>query len=138
MKTRDQFGAIPVAEDHEGRLLVLLLTSRETKRWVIPKGWPMKRRTPAQAAAREAFEEAGVRGTTSETPIGSYSYLKRLPSGGSVPCRVTVFLLDVQKELRKWPEKGQRVRQWFNPVEAAELVQEAELADLLRGLGETV
>jgi 8-oxo-dGTP pyrophosphatase MutT (NUDIX family) len=132
MKIRDQFGVVPVSQEQGWGLQVLLVTSRETRRWVIPKGWPMHHLSPAQAGAREALEEAGVAGKTSEEAIGSYVYQKRLEMGGFITCRVTVFLLHVNKEYRHWPEKAQRRRQWFAPEVAASLVQEPELAKLLR------
>lgn len=76
-----QIAALPLTVGDDGNVRVLLLTSRETKRWVIPKGWPMKGRKPYEAAAQEALEEAGVIGHTKKNPIGSYVYFKRRDSG---------------------------------------------------------
>ena len=113
---------------------VLLLTSRQTGRWVIPKGWPMAGRKPPQAAVREAYEEAGVIGVIVHGgPVGHYRYQKRLRTGKFVTCEVAVFLLRVQTELIDWPERNQRVRAWFSPRVAATLVRERNLAKLLLG-----
>ena len=65
-------------------LKILLITSRDTGRWVIPKGWPMRNRSNAQAAAREAYEEAGLRGDVSERSVGIYTYLKALATGRQI------------------------------------------------------
>jgi uncharacterized protein Yka (UPF0111/DUF47 family)/8-oxo-dGTP pyrophosphatase MutT (NUDIX family) len=114
---------------------VLLITSRETKRWVIPKGNPENGLPPHAAAALEAEEEAGVRGAVCPTPLGSYRYRKRRPSGASVMLDVDVFPLAVRDELATWKEAGQRERRWFTLAEAAEAVEEEDLADLIRSFG---
>jgi 8-oxo-dGTP pyrophosphatase MutT (NUDIX family) len=129
-----QFAALPLRW-LGGRLQVLLITSRETRRWVIPKGWPMADLAPPDCAAREAFEEAGVEGNASTTPLGHYHYEKRLKNGGYRRCRVEVFALDVTRELDDWPEAGQRGRRWFDLAGAALAVEEAELAALIHRLG---
>ncbi|MFL5256197.1 MAG: NUDIX hydrolase [Rhodopila sp.] len=109
----------------------MLLTSRDTGRWVIPKGWPMKGRKPAQVASQEAYEEAGLIGQIiGKRPVGSYHYEKRLAKT-SVLCEVCVFLLRVEQQLDDWPEKGQRKTRWFNAVEAARLVNEGGLAEII-------
>lgn len=134
-KAREQVAALPVALGGDGRPRVMLLTSRETRRWVIPKGWPIPGLTPRDAAAREAYEEAGlVGGVVHERPIGTYRYEKRLGSGRTVTCEVAVYLFHVDRQLDEWPEKGQRRTRWFGPTEAASLVAEAELAALLLGV----
>jgi 8-oxo-dGTP pyrophosphatase MutT (NUDIX family) len=92
----------------------------------------MKGRAAHEAAGREAFEEAGLKGEVGHRPIGFYSYDKKLRSGNVVPCRVEVFPMQVREERRTWPEAAQRERAWFSPEEAAELVWEPELADLIR------
>ncbi len=114
-----------------GRAEVLLVTSRDTGRWVLPKGWPMPGRSPARTAAREAFEEAGVLGRVAQTPIGSFHYRKILDDGSSLPCRVEVFPLAVRRLLRDFPERRQRVRKWMTMAKAAARVAEPELRDLL-------
>ncbi|CAN5330013.1 NUDIX hydrolase [soil metagenome] len=114
-----------------GALEIMLVSSRETRRWVIPKGWPMKGKRDHQAAAQEAYEEAGLDGRIVEQPIGDYPYLKRLKSGAARAVTVDVFPLEVTGEHALWPEKGQRTLQWMSPVEAALAVQEPELRDLI-------
>ena len=114
-------------------LEVLLVSSRETGRWVIPKGWPMKGRKPHAAAALEAFEEAGVTGTISKLPIGTYNYDKRLSDGDVITCTVEVFPMRVDVELADWPEREQRTRQWFSLTAAAEAVDEEGLKRLISG-----
>ena len=109
----------------------MLITSRDTGRWIIPKGWPEKKLAPAELAAREAFEEAGLVGRTGERPFGSYRYEKRLRSGKSTLCNVDVYLFEVDEQLDDWPERGQRERQWMTPGKAAMLVSEAGLVELL-------
>ena len=117
----------------DGRAEILLVTSRETRRWVIPKGWPMKGLRNWAAAAREAKEEAGVVGDTRKKPIGEYLYFKRRESHFDL-CRVEVYPLIFRKQLRQFREKGQREARWFEIEEAAEAVQEPGLAALLSGL----
>jgi 8-oxo-dGTP pyrophosphatase MutT (NUDIX family) len=119
----------------EGALQVLLVTSRDTGRWVLPKGWPKAREMLHAAAAREALEEAGVRGKIAHTPIGAYGYGKRLAGGAVVDCRVEVFPLAVERQLKSWSEQAQRTQGWFSPAAAAALVEEPDLADLLATFG---
>jgi 8-oxo-dGTP pyrophosphatase MutT (NUDIX family) len=97
---------------------VLLITSRNSKRWILPKGWPEAGLSPAENAAREAFEEAGVSGKIEAQPIGSYHYLKAKKDGGGMPCSVDVFALAVTKQSDDWPEKNARELAWM-PVEQA-------------------
>jgi 8-oxo-dGTP pyrophosphatase MutT (NUDIX family) len=128
-----QFAALPFWIAADGQPRVMLITSRETHRWVIPKGWPMHGRKPRDVAAREAFEEAGVVGRIiGKKPVGSYHYSKQLPSHDSVLCEVQVFLLLVEQQLEDWPEKSQRKTCWVQPQEAYELVSEGGLAELMR------
>jgi 8-oxo-dGTP pyrophosphatase MutT (NUDIX family) len=128
-----QYAALPWRRTADGEVCVLLITSRETRRWVIPKGWPMKGRTPAEAAAQEAFEEAGVTGRTDAQPLGAYDYGKRLRQGLVQDVRVLVFALEVTAEQPAWPEQAQREKLWTSPAEAALLVEEPDLQALLRG-----
>jgi 8-oxo-dGTP pyrophosphatase MutT (NUDIX family) len=127
-----QFGALPVRL-RDGQPVVLLVTSRDTGRWVIPKGWPMPGRSREQAAATEAFEEAGVRGRITGRCIGGYSYWKQYRNHRML-CTVDVFLMRVDEELTRWPEKRQRLRHWFTPEEAATLVEEQVLAEMIRSV----
>jgi ADP-ribose pyrophosphatase YjhB (NUDIX family) len=112
---------------------ILLLTSRESKRWVIPKGWPMKGLKNWASAAQEAREEAGVVGKTVKTPVGDFLYFKRRAAHFDL-CRVEVYALMVEKLLRHFREQGQREARWFDLEEAARQVQEPGLAALLTGL----
>ncbi|MCQ8784060.1 NUDIX hydrolase [Mangrovibrevibacter kandeliae] len=134
-KRKKQFGAL-VYRESDGTVEVLLVTSRESGRWVIPKGWPMKLKLPHRAAAQEAFEEAGVRGRISHRAIGTFDYDKRRRDGSLVPCRVVVYPMAVSDLLEDWPEADQRQRAWFAPADAAERVNEPELAALLRHVEE--
>ena len=127
-----QYAALPYRLS--GGLMVLLLTSRDTGRWVLPKGWPMKGKTPYSAARREALEEAGVVGPIARRSIGSFHYPKRLADGGTVTCEVHVYPLAVESQRKRWRERHERTQQWFTPEDAAQRVQEPELADLLRTL----
>ncbi|MCB8822778.1 NUDIX hydrolase [Microvirga rosea] len=127
-----QVAALPF-RIREGRVEVLLVTSRETRRWLIPKGWPMKGKKPYKAAAQEAVEEAGVKGAIQRKPIGSYEYWKRRTEHFDL-CRVDVYPLAVSKQLKSWREKGQREAQWFEVEDAAYQVLEPALAELIRGL----
>lgn len=124
-----QYAALPYRRVH-GAIEVMLVTSRETRRWVVPKGWPMKKLAPHEAAAREAYEEAGVEGEVGAEPIGAFDYLKRQMLGVR-HCRVEVFPLQVTQEHDLWPECSQRSRRWFASGEAAGAVQEPELQALI-------
>lgn len=112
---------------------VLLITSRDTGRWVTPKGWPMANKAPHEVAEREAYEEAGIKGKISDKPLGNFHYLKRLDDGSAVPCVVELFPLLVRKAKTRFPERDERVRKWTTPEEAAELVDESGLKILLIG-----
>ncbi|AVA20439.1 NUDIX hydrolase domain-containing protein [Rhizobium sp. NXC24] len=114
-----------------GELELLLLTSRDTGRWVIPKGWPMPGKLSHEVAAREAFEEAGVRGTVETEPLGAFSYDKVLKDGIQVPCRVQVYALDVSDLAKNFKEKGERTIEWVSCSEAAQRVREPELRDII-------
>ena len=127
-----QLAALPW-RSHNGGVRVLLVTSRVSKRWLIPKGWPMKGKTDWEAAAQEALEEAGVRGTVGDVPIGSYRYLKERDDD-TVPARVLVYPLRVSEVLDDWPESKQRDRDWFTLSEASKAVYEPDLARLLADL----
>ena len=128
---RAQFAALPWRRNAQGEVEVLLITSRETRRWVIPKGWPIKGKSSAKSAAREAFEEAGVKGKVAKAPVGGYAYDKRLKSGRLQHVRVTVFALEVESEADVFPEAAQREKLWAPTAEAARAVAEPELMVLL-------
>ena len=114
---------------------VLLVTSRETKRWVIPKGNLDKGEAPHAGAAREAEEEAGVLGLVCPTSLGSYRYRKRRRNGASLMIDVEVFPLAVSQELDSWKEESERERRWFSLPEAAAAVEEPDLRELIRSFG---
>jgi len=130
MDAIQQVAALPIRRNSDGSLSVLRVTSRETRRWVIPKGWPWPDRENHLAAAEEAREEAGVLGRARAECVGSYTYQKRR-SDRTVPVVVYVYLLEVQEELANWPEKDQRDRVWFELSDAAIKVDEPELRHLL-------
>jgi 8-oxo-dGTP pyrophosphatase MutT (NUDIX family) len=105
----------------------LLVTSRRTGSWIFPKGGLIPGLGPAGSAAREAFEEAGVRGAVSPTPIGAYEKTDR-DSGRKV--RIPMYPLQVHRELTAWPEQGQRRRRWATLQEARALLAQPELVRL--------
>jgi len=129
-----QYAALPYRLADE-EIEILLVTSRETKRWVIPKGWPMKGKKPHAAAAREALEEAGAVGKIAKTPFGAYRYVKRLKNGAPLVCSVDVFALQVIRQRKRWPEQHQRTAHWFTVAEAAAAVDEPELQALIERFG---
>jgi 8-oxo-dGTP pyrophosphatase MutT (NUDIX family) len=125
-----QFAALPL-KDYEGDTLVMLVTTRETGRWVLPKGWAEKGLTGSALAAKEAFEEAGVIGKISNESVGTYRYTKQLPQGQEVECEVKVFSLQVEQLLDDWPEREQRARKWFTLAQAAMAANDGDLIALL-------
>lgn len=126
-----QYGVLPWREDKHGRGQVLLITSRGHGRWIVPKGWPIHDRAPYLSAALEAFEEAGVIGEVLPHPLGTYHYVKEGEDGATQYRRVTLFSLRVVGTLTNWPERGQRKRQWFSLSEAADMVDNRELARII-------
>jgi 8-oxo-dGTP pyrophosphatase MutT (NUDIX family) len=129
-----QYAALPYRRNSNLDLEVLLVTSRETRRWVIPKGWRVQKLAPHKSAAHEAMEEAGLVGRIGKRSIGSYGYRKRLSTGSVIPCQVMVFALEFAKQLTSWPEKDQRRTKWFKPEAAAKAVKEPELRTIIRNL----
>jgi 8-oxo-dGTP pyrophosphatase MutT (NUDIX family) len=127
-----QYGALCWREGDRG-LEVLLITSRDTGRWIIPKGWPMAGLAPEAAAAQEAWEEAGVAGVTNPVCLGRYGYHKCLTDASQVPCAVAVYGLRVVQLADKFPEVKERRRQWFPVAEAARLVGEPDLGQMIAG-----
>jgi 8-oxo-dGTP pyrophosphatase MutT (NUDIX family) len=134
LEARVQYAALPFRRLAGAGMEVMLITSRRTSRWIIPKGWPMRRKAPHVAAAREALEEAGVIGRIGTSTIGSYSYEKRLKRGQVVLCEVLVFPLEVKRQRRDWPEKGKRRVQWLSPRKAAAAVKDSVLSSIIRSL----
>ena len=127
-----QFAALPYRAKGRSELEVMLITSRDTGRWVIPKGWPKSGVLPHAAAAEEAFEEAGVAGQISEQPIGSYLYKKIMKNGNTTQCSVRVFALRVTRQHRRWPEKHERKIKWYGPDDAVRFVHEPYLRRIIR------
>lgn len=114
---------------------VLMITSRDTGRWVVPKGWLMAGRDAAEAAREEAWEEAGVQeARVIPEPIGVYHYEKQLDDGYTAPVQVQVFRLEVETLADIYPEARERARLWLSPEVAATRVEEPELKELLRQL----
>jgi 8-oxo-dGTP pyrophosphatase MutT (NUDIX family) len=132
-----QVAAIPVRRGVDGTWEVLLVTTRETRRWVVPKGWPWAERPDHEAAAREAWEEAGIKGHIRDEPLGTFRYDKRRSQGEIVPVRVVAYLMEVIEELEDWPERAQRQRAWFSLDAAVETVFEGDLKLLLRAISGT-
>ena len=130
-----QFGAI-CWRMNRGHVQVLLITSRDTGRWVIPKGWPMAGLGPSEAAAQEAWEEAGVEGKVDDTLLGHFTYIKIMPGQMSLHCAVDVFALRVDMLRANFPERKERRRKWFDALKAARKVAEPELRKILRHLPE--
>lgn len=125
-----QYAALPYRRGNG--LEVMLVSSLDSGRWIIPKGWPMEGFTGFEAAAREAFEEAGLVGAIEQHSIGFFHYQKRRKNGAIWECRVEVFPMEVKQQRKKWPEKHDRTTKWFSIEQAAELVREKELADIMR------
>ncbi|GAB5437525.1 NUDIX hydrolase [Falsiruegeria mediterranea] len=114
---------------------VLLITSRGTGRWIVPKGWPIDGLNGPETALQEAWEEAGVQGTqTHNDPVGRYSYDKIKGNGLAVPVETEVYRIEVSKLADDYPEVGQRERRWVPPKEAANLVREPQLQAILLDL----
>ncbi|SCX04618.1 putative NTP pyrophosphohydrolase [Agrobacterium sp. DSM 25558] len=126
---RQQYAALCYRRK-KGLTEVLLLTSRDTGRWVIPKGWPMDGKKAHAVAAQEAFEEAGVRGNVDKNHFGFFDYDKKLRNGVKVVCRVQVHLLEVTDLVKNFPERESRTLEWVTPVEASHRVNEPELKEL--------
>ncbi|KZS49423.1 8-oxo-dGTP pyrophosphatase MutT (NUDIX family) [Rhizobium sp. BK226] len=128
---RQQYGALCYrVKKKSGEVEVLLMTSRDTGRWVIPKGWPMTRKCAHEVAMQEAFEEAGVRGVVEPETLGAYTYPKVLRDGVQVVCKVQVYALEVTNMMKNFKEKGERRIEWVSFDEAAGRVREPELRHL--------
>lgn len=129
--SRVQYAALPYRVSTRARTEFMLITSRETRRWIIPKGWPQKGRTPHRSAAREGFEEADVVGKVAKRSIGKFSYEKRLKNGEVAVCKVRVFALEVQHQSSTWPEKKERRIQWLSARRAANAVKDPSLSEII-------
>jgi 8-oxo-dGTP pyrophosphatase MutT (NUDIX family) len=125
-----QVGALGYRRGPNREVQFMLITSRETRRFTIPKGWQIKGKSEPQSAGKEAKQEAGIAGRIGSTPIGEYQYWKRLRTA-FVPITVRVFAMEVEQELSEWRERRQRRRAWLTPEQAAALIDEPALGALL-------
>ena len=128
-----QTGVIPWRRAAEG-VEVLLITGRSSGKWIIPKGWPMLFRSLADAAAHEAFEEAGVRGRLAPDPLGRVDAPKTCRFAGTIHWLLVVHAMEVTEELERWPEQDQRRREWLSMEEGAKRVRPRSIAPLIRAL----
>lgn len=129
---RTQFAALCFRVKND-KVQILLITSRGSGRWIVPKGWPMDNATPHEAAAQEAWEEAGVIGKAVPRPLGLYSYIKETgEADANLPCVAMVYPVRVKSLSKDYPEVGQRKRKWVSQKKAAAMVDEPELARILR------
>jgi len=117
-----QAAALPL---RRGR--VCLITSRNGKRWIIPKGWIDAGQTAGETALQEAWEEAGLTGALEREPIGSYVYEKE-----GQRYHVTVFVMKVTTVEQDWPERSFRERSWVSPVGFFDRIDEPGLEDVVR------
>lgn len=119
--------------EKRGERQFLLITSRDTKRWIIPKGWPIRGLEAHEAALQEAWEEAGVKTGHADTdPEGTYTYQKRQNTGWSFPVETLVYAVEVEELSKDYPEAGQRTREWVSAEAAAEMVDEPELKQIFQ------
>ena len=128
---RTQFAAL-CYRVHKDEVQVLLITARQSGRWIIPKGWPMDGKTPGESALAEAWEEAGVKGKVIGQSLGLFSYHKDIDTNREMPCVAMVYPVKVKTLAKSFPEYGQRKRKWFSPKKAALKVSEPELAHILK------
>ncbi|HKL54507.1 MAG TPA: NUDIX hydrolase [Roseovarius sp.] len=130
-EVRTQFGGL-CYRMRDGEPEILLVTSRGSGRWIIPKGWPMPGRTPTEMVLQEAWEEAGVHGTAHNLALGLYSYTKDMEPDRGLPCLVMVYPVLVKSLAADFPEAGQRRSKWMRRKKAARKVNEPELAHIIR------
>jgi 8-oxo-dGTP pyrophosphatase MutT (NUDIX family) len=126
-----QYGALPYRFNDAGALKVLLITTKQSKRWIVPKERPIGGLKPAKCAAREALEEAGVRGAVGKKPIGAFHFVKTVQDGPSLLCRVRVYPMKVKRQMRRWPEAPHRLQRWFEPAAALAAVNDVGLKTLI-------
>lgn len=127
---RMQFAALCFKVERK-KLEFLLVTSRGSGRWMLPKGWPIDGLTPAQIASKEAFEEAGVKGTPLEICIGHYNYRKDIGSKVVIPCIAAVYPVRVKGLSKRFPEHSERQRMWFKRRKAADTVEDVALKRII-------
>lgn len=131
MIRKTQYAALPFTAFSDD-MKICLITSRDTGRWIIPKGWPQDGLRPEELAALEAYEEAGLRGKTAKKPIGSFKYMKVLKDGSEIECEVDVYPMLVEHQADKWPEQQERKVLWVKRKKACRLLDDAGLASLLQ------
>lgn len=129
---RTQFGVLGYRIQRD-KVQVLLVTSRTSKRWILPKGWPVDGSTPIEAAKREAYEEGGIEGKVTSNCIGIYSRTKSLGQDKDLPCVVAIYPMRVSRLLPDYPEKSHRKRKWFSQKKAASVVDNPELRQIIEG-----
>ncbi len=130
-EVRSQFAALCYRIKLD-RPQILLITSRRSGRWIVPKGWPEDGLTPAECALKEAWEEAGVNGIAHDLCLGLFAYAKSISDKVSYPCVAMIYPVKVKLLSKKYPEKAQRQRRWMTPKRASKSVSEPELARILR------
>ncbi len=133
---RLQVAALPYRRGADGSIEILLITSKGTRQWIVPKGGLMPGLSPWEAAAQEAYEEAGLRGQIEAEEAGRFSHMKTRLVGKPVHYRVAVYRLAVQRELKRWPEQRLRERRWFPLEEAMAAVRSTELRSIMSRLEE--
>lgn len=127
-----QYGALPYRLGESGALEFLLVTTRESGRWIIPKGGPIKGLKPSKSAAQEAFEEAGIRGTIGAKPLGVFTFDKNMRETGlTVPCEVRVYPLPVKRQYKIYPEVSERMARWFNAQDTLDALKDAGLREII-------
>ena len=134
VEPRQQYGVIPWRTAKSGELRIMLVTSRGKGRWIVPKGWQEPDRAPYMSAALEAFEEAGVIGEVVPRPLATFEYLTVSDTLDEERRLVTLFSMHVVGTLTNWPERHQRKRRWFGLAEAANVVDDPELASVIAAL----
>ncbi|MBF0250133.1 MAG: NUDIX hydrolase [Alphaproteobacteria bacterium] len=132
----EQSAVIPYRKKKKG-LEILLVTSLDTGRWVIPKGHIDEGLTARESAIKEAYEEAGVKGVTARQALGAYRYVKDVKKGGGLR-RVKVFAMEVIVALDDWPERAKRKRKWMSVNDAAKAVKEKKLSKILESFATTI
>jgi 8-oxo-dGTP pyrophosphatase MutT (NUDIX family) len=134
-----QYGVLPYRFTEDAALEILVVTTRRTRRWIVPKGWPIRGLRPAESAAREAFEEAGIRGKIGTNPLGVFTYDKPPDEAGvRATCEVKVYPLLVKRQNEVWPESEQRMTQWVWPSKAVALIKEPGLRKIVASFAKRV
>lgn len=115
----------------QDEIWICLITSRETGRWVLPKGWPKPEKQNHLMAKIEAEEEAGLIGSISQQCLAAYHYKKKLHIFAAITCRVEVYPFAVSAQNLRWPEDHQREILWTPLENAITLIEEDELTAIL-------